>query len=136
MAAETKPQSMLTPGDKTLIGIMLISAIATFFMVPRLLRTGAKEAGEVVVSRGGRVTSIFPIDVNRAVKIKDKENFCKIVINKNRVHVSQSNCPNKLCVSQGWIAKTNESIICLPHNLVISVVSDSNMYQEIDAVIK
>ncbi|ACI18863.1 NusG domain II-containing protein [Dictyoglomus thermophilum] len=37
------------------------------------------------------------------------------------VHMISSPCPDKLCVKQGFINKKEESIICLPNKIIITL---------------
>lgn len=47
-------------------------------------------------------------------------------IENGSVFVRESDCENGDCIRQGAIRRTGESIICLPHKLVITIVSDLN----------
>ena len=55
-----------------------------------------------------------------------------VTIDQGQVFVSEADCPDKRCVLQGKISKTGESIICLPHKLVVTV--EGGQEGELDAV--
>ena len=45
-----------------------------------------------------------------------------LVIKDGKAFVKSANCPDKICVSHRKISKTGETIVCLPHKVVVSVV--------------
>ena len=45
-----------------------------------------------------------------------------LVIENGSCRVRKASCPDKVCVRRGRIRGNGESIICLPHHLVIEVV--------------
>lgn len=56
-----------------------------------------------------------------------------LVIKDGKVTVTQANCPDGICVNHMPIRRAGESIICLPHKFVVTVVNE-NGGDEIDAV--
>ena len=46
--------------------------------------------------------------------------------------MKEANCPDKLCIHQGKISKNGETIVCLPHGLIVEIKSDDN--PELDIV--
>ena len=40
-------------------------------------------------------------------------------IQPGRICVSDADCPDRICVSQGWLSHQATPIVCLPHRLVI-----------------
>ena len=62
----------------------------------------------------------------------DDGEYSNIITIKNReVYMKSSDCPDQICVKQGKIKKQGESIICLPHKLVIRIASEE--YPEVDS---
>lgn len=60
----------------------------------------------------------IPIDTGNTVIIED-----------GQVYMKEADCPDGLCVKQGSISKVGESIICLPHKLVVRIESVSDGYE-------
>jgi hypothetical protein len=50
-----------------------------------------------------------------------------LVIEGGRARIEAADCPDKLCVKQRAISKAGESIICLPHKLVIRISRESGV---------
>lgn len=43
-------------------------------------------------------------------------------VERGRICVSEADCPDQICVNQGWISNGAVPIICLPHRLMIEIV--------------
>ncbi|MFS1126291.1 NusG domain II-containing protein, partial [Enterococcus faecalis] len=41
----------------------------------------------------------------------------------DRVRIKEADCDDQICVRRGWATKNGETIVCLPHKLVIEVRS-------------
>ena len=44
-----------------------------------------------------------------------------IEISGGSVRMIYADCPDKICVNEGYISKTNERIICMPKKLIIEI---------------
>jgi hypothetical protein len=44
-----------------------------------------------------------------------------LVIENRKAYLTDANCPDKLCVHQGKISMTGETITCLPNKLTVTV---------------
>ena len=44
-----------------------------------------------------------------------------VVVSGGKADVIEADCPDKLCVKQGKISKNGETIVCLPHKLVVEI---------------
>ena len=50
----------------------------------------------------------------------DSNTFC---IKDQKVTMTHASCPDQICVRTKGISKTGESIVCLPHQVVLSITS-------------
>lgn len=55
-----------------------------------------------------------------------------IEINNEQVKIIDADCPDKICVKAHAISKPGESLICLPHKLVVRIIGEGK--QETDEV--
>ena len=67
----------------------------------------------------------FPVESGSEINIIEVEN--------GRIRIAEANCPDGLCVRQGWISGGAIPIVCLPHQLIIRFDSDKS--QELDAIV-
>ena len=68
---------------------------------------------------------------------KNMANIHLIKIKNGQVSMKEANCRDLLCTHMPSIKKVGETIVCLPHRLILEIVSekeDSNE-EEIDKVV-
>lgn len=46
-----------------------------------------------------------------------------IEVDRGRVRVREANCPEQVDVNQGWLTRSGQSAICLPHRVVVKIVA-------------
>ena len=49
----------------------------------------------------------------------------ELVIEDGEARLTEADCPDSLCVNMGRISRSGQSIICLPHQVVVRIVDDS-----------
>jgi len=54
-----------------------------------------------------------------------------IEVKKNRIRVKSADCPDQNCVLTGFISKPGQTIVCLPHRVVIEIKSNHEPSQDI-----
>ena len=64
----------------------------------------------------------------------DGDSYNVIEIAEGGVRMKEADCPDQICVSRGLIRKSGQSIVCLPHRLVIRLEQLGD--QELDAVVE
>ncbi len=47
-----------------------------------------------------------------------------MTITNSGVYIKEANCPDQICVNWGSIIKPGQTIVCLPHKVVISISGD------------
>lgn len=93
-----------------------------------------KPGSSVEVTIDGKVTKTLPLTQDTTYEIISGEHQKNILIIKNgSASISDANCPDKLCVHQKKINKKGETLVCLPHKVVVSVIS-SEEEKEFDGI--
>ena len=112
-------------GDLLIVGIILLLA-ATFFLINVIRDRESSGEGSVLLIRDGSVTASFPLSEDITVTLWNEErtHYNLLMIRDGSAEISDANCPDKICVRSKAIARDGESIICLPHRLVLSVHSE------------
>lgn len=80
---------------------------------------GREEGSVAVIEQDGEEIMRLPLDREQTVRIPSAYGYNVIRITPHGVSVTEADCPDQVCVKQGEIAASGESIICLPHRLVI-----------------
>lgn len=107
--------------------ILIAAVIVTAGIIFGATQLSAKNGACVQIEQNGKITQTLPLDENTKTVIKTGENETNtLVIKDGFASVTQASCPDKICVRHKKISKDGESIICLPHRLVVTVVDKDN----------
>ena len=110
----------LLRNDILFISVILIIAIIGFVVFKVTLKSG----NLVLVSVNGKEQYRYSIDEDREFTVKTGENgkdINTVVIKDNTVFMKEADCPDKICVKHREISNSGETIVCLPHKVVVSV---------------
>ncbi|MDU5511630.1 NusG domain II-containing protein [Enterococcus gilvus] len=66
---------------------------------------------------------IDSIDHLKKTYYPGKGKYNIVEIKKGKIRVKEDNSPDQIAVRTGWISKNGQSSICLPHKLVIEIIS-------------
>lgn len=107
-----------------LIFIVAILALVAIGAAALFLLRGQGSAVRVEVD--GTVIGTYPLSVDREVEIITGENGEErnlLVIKDGKATVSTATCPDGICAAHKPISREGESIVCLPHKVVITVIT-------------
>ncbi len=109
---------MFKKKDLILAGsVLVIALIATLFII-----LTKEEGAKVVITVDGEVYQTLPLDENTTVIIGDQSGDYNVIeIKDGYVTMTEADCPDKLCVSHSEIHYNHESIVCLPHKVVVEI---------------
>ena len=91
-----------------------------------------KEGTTAIVTVDGREEARFPLGTDSDYTIKTKKGTNHLEIREGSASITDADCPDKLCVHQHSIHKKGETLVCLPHKVIISISSDTDA--EIDGI--
>ena len=111
---------------KTKVIIFLLAAVLAASAAFLLLRHRETDSPIARISQDGVL--LEEIDLERVAKpysftLGDTGGTNTLQVEKGRIRVSEADCPDQICVSQGWIDHSSVPIICLPHRLMVEIVS-------------
>ncbi len=114
--------------------IILVAVIAVITATGLLFFGLNKEEGKrVTVSIDGEITATYSLSENIEVTIPTGENYNTLVIKNNKAQIVRADCPDGICVETRAISYVGETIVCLPHKLVVEVIGDTET--EIDVAV-
>ena len=106
--------------------ILIISVLIIAFLIwliPFLTERG--EPALVNVFQDGQKIGVYPLAEDQTVLIPyEDEHYNLLFISDGTASISDADCPDKLCVKARSIRQSGESIICLPHKLVVQIESE------------
>lgn len=110
--------------DIILIFVLLLVGIVTLIIWHFLY---SETGNKVTVEQRGEEIGTFPLDKDAEIPIeyKGKEtNF--LVIEDGYCYMKEAECPDHLCIKQGKIDKVGQTIVCMPNQVVVTVVGDDS----------
>ena len=117
--------------DFILIGV--VAVVAAVLVLCLYVFNGC--SGDFVqIEVDGVVTDTIPLSNDTVREIQTDNGTNTLVISEGSAVMTQADCPDGICANHKPIHKTGESIICLPHKVVVTVISDKSNDNEIDAV--
>lgn len=123
--------------DIIFIGVLLVMALIAFFVVDKFIK---KDGNKVVIKVDGEIVKIVNLtDTNNIIVNGYDGGTNTVVIENGTVYMTEADCPDKICVNTGKISKIGETIVCLPHRVVVEIqgeVSQSDSDDSIDSVVK
>lgn len=124
----------MTKADR-ILGISLLGiSILTFLSISFFGFSGGETYVSIQVD-GKEVQQItLPVEDSIDLNIQGKPGYNKIHIEQNRVWITESNCPDKLCVLKGKIHRAGDMIVCVPNRIVIEIKATKNPKDSLDSV--
>lgn len=123
----------LTKADLFLIAVSLIAGLiltVTVFL-PQSDKNGILE-----VRQNGTLLMTLPLDSPTTRTIEDSEYKNQFTIENGTVTMVDANCHDQTCVRTRGIRSTGQSIVCLPHRLVLTIVAEDASDPSLDAVVQ
>ena len=115
--------------DFVIIGVSLLIAGILYFC--GILAPG-DEGGRAVVFVDGNEVISYSLEKDGEYIIEGINGKNTLVIKDCKAEIVSADCPDKVCVNHVPIYRENESIICLPHKVVIEIEGGQDF--EIDAI--
>lgn len=70
-----------------------------------------------------RTIALSGVDAPFSFTVEWEGGYNVIEVERGRIRVAQADCPDQVCVRQGWISNSVVPVACLPHRLVIQLES-------------
>lgn len=120
----------ITKLDLTLIIFVLIfSTFLAFWINADQIRQSLRSKSAIIYQENIKLKEI---DLSKDDIISILDGKMRIEVNKGRIRVLESDCPNHNCMKMGWIQSKGQNIICVPNRVLIEIASDES--QSIDAI--
>ena len=112
--------------------VLIVAAVLAVSLLAAAVVRLASPGGSVAeITVDGQV--VERIDLDRVTEgytfmVEDEWGSNTIQVEPGRIRVLEADCPDQVCVDQGWIADGTVPIVCLPHKLVIEIVGGGSAF--------
>ena len=126
MADFPHPSRKLTFSDILIVGLLLLAAvISAFFMLFR-------DVGVTCTIRYAETVQTVSLSENRVIPVQSNGHSLTVVIENGAVSVTESDCPDGVCVNSGTISRTGQAIVCVPAGVTVRI--DGNRRDHADII--
>ena len=115
---------MRKPGVRPLDILIILSLIAVSVFLT--VRASAGQKGSRVLVNANGTNYEYSAAKDGVFTVQGELGPTTFEIKNGRVRITDSPCPNKTCISQGW----HNPLVCLPNKVIITVQSED----EFDAI--
>jgi len=116
--------------DLILIALILIfSTLSIFWISADQIRQPLQSKSAIIYQENVKVKEI---DLSKDGIISILNGKMQIEVDKGKIRVLDSDCPNHNCVKMGWIQNKGQTIVCVPNRVLIEIKSEEP--QLLDAV--
>lgn len=105
--------------DVILGGGILIAALLLFLV---MYLTRGEEGNQIQITVDGNVYGTYSLAKDQVIEVKEKDFYNRIRIQDGKAYMEEANCPDGYCEEQGKISGRTQTIVCLPHKLVVEVL--------------
>lgn len=117
---------------KEMIFILLCVCIGGALLLAAWLGSDSVGA-QVIVRVQGKQVAKFSLAQDQTYEIAGADGGTNVlVIEQGTARIESADCPDELCVQMGKISRSGQSIICLPHQVVVEI--EGGKEAEADAV--
>ena len=79
---------------------------------------------EIRVTIDRKEYGVYSLDQDQEIPIEQDGVVCNyLVVKDGKADMIDADCPDQLCVNMKAISAQGETIVCLPHKLVVEVIS-------------
>lgn len=101
--------------------------LAVLFALGIVLTVGiycfSENGSAITVTVDGQLYGTYTLSEAREIPIELDGGISNvIVIEDGAAYMKDADCPDKLCMRQGAISRDGQTIVCLPHKLVVEVI--------------
>lgn len=106
---------------KEMIFVLLCVGIGVVLLVAAWLESDPTGA-QVIVRVQGEQVAAFSLAQDQTYEIAGADGGTNVlVIEHGTARIESADCPDELCVQMGKISRSGQSIICLPHQVVVEI---------------
>ena len=110
---------------KTRTWILIFAAVLLTCAAAVLLLRGAHTGTVAEIVQDGQVLrriDLAQVTEEYSFPITSEYGTNVVTVQPGKICVSDADCPDRVCVSFGWLSKGSVPILCMPHKLMIRMV--------------
>ncbi|MCH4167553.1 MAG: NusG domain II-containing protein [Megasphaera sp.] len=114
--------------------IILIVSLLVLSLIPEglFIATGQNRntsTTNAVITVNGKLYKTIPLSEHSGTDqftIQTEAGYNTVVVNEHSIGIVDADCPDKICVSEGFISQPGATSVCLPHKVMIEIRAGRN----------
>ncbi len=112
---------------------LLIVGICCIFLILWFSFSKGDSGEYVTVTVDKNLYGTYPLNQEQTIEIRSEDGGINILqIAGRKADMIEADCPDKTCVRQKAISHNQETIVCLPHRIVVTIEGGSS--SDLDAI--
>lgn len=107
-----------------ILGIGIIAVALLMLLVLQINR--GEEGNRIQVILDGKIYGTYSLEKDQVIEIEEGSFYNQIRVEDGKAYMEEANCPDGYCEEQGKISRHTQTIVCLPHKLVVEVLEADN----------
>lgn len=125
---------MIRPGDIIIIVLLLAASFIPYVVFARQqaeqaqTTPGTDRVLTAYVSHNGKQVYKLRLTGHHGTtrfRFQNGNDYNEIVATGDQIEIQDANCPDQICVKKGKISKPGQTIVCLPHKLLVEIKSST-----------
>lgn len=107
-------------GDIIIVIILFVLSFSPFYF---LLNKKAQADDQIIaiVKARHHTVKTFNLSQNATWTYRDGNEYNIITVKNHHIRISEANCRDQVCVKEGWKSHDGQTLVCLPHQLIIEL---------------
>lgn len=102
--------------------IIILIALGMLLVLHLIDRSGNDDGCMIRITIDGEEYGVYLLDENQEIEVNVGNFYNKICISDGEAYMEEANCPDAYCIKQGNIKRQTQTIVCLPHKLIVEVI--------------
>lgn len=127
-------------GDLLLVSVILI--VSLLFMVPRWIQSGESseknhnsQKTAVIKVEGKLYRTVTLTKEEQTIEIRTQRGYNLLKVHDYGIEMVDADCPDEICLTFGFRSRQGDTIVCLPHRVIVEIEGPSGEGGGTDAVI-
>ncbi|WP_407891828.1 NusG domain II-containing protein [Lacticaseibacillus sp. N501-2] len=123
---------MIKPFDYIIVILLLVASFIPYVVfahqeaTQQATRSASQPVYTAVVTHNGKEVYRLKLTGHKGTttwRYNDGHDWNTIVATGNQIQIKDANCQDQVCVRKGKISKPGQTIVCLPHKLLVEIKS-------------
>lgn len=116
-------QKLFKKSDLIIIGGLIVLSLigAAFYFF-----ASGKKAAKAEILVDAKLVQTVDLSKNQTFTVTGVDGGTNlVVVSDGKIAVTDADCPDKICVNTGAISKPGQTIVCMPHRVVVQIKGNS-----------